>query len=71
VKVKYKPDESVERFKARLVIRRDQQVEGFDYGETFAHVAKMTSVSCFLVVVAAKGWTLHQMMSTMHYYMEI
>jgi len=60
-KVKYKFDGSIERCKARLVIRGDEQIEGFDYTESFAPIAKMTSVRTFLAVVAAKGWELHQM----------
>jgi len=43
------------------VIRGDEQVEDFDYFETFAPVAKMTNVRTFLVVAAAKGWELRQM----------
>jgi len=61
-RVKYNSDGSLEqRYKARLVIRGDEQVEGFDYHETFTPVAKMTSVQCFLSVAVAKGWELHQM----------
>jgi len=60
-KMKYHSDGSIERYKARLVIRGDKQVEGFDYTETFALVAKMASVRCFLTVAAARGWEPHQM----------
>jgi len=60
-KVKYKSDESIKRYKAHLVIWGDKQVEGFNYNETFARVATMISVRCFLLVEAARGWELHQM----------
>jgi len=49
------------RFKERLVIRGDHQVEGFDYNEMFTSVAKMTCVRCFLTVAINKGWELHQL----------
>ena len=58
-RVKYNTDESIQRYKARLVIHGDHKVEGFDNNETFAPVAKMTSVRIFLSVVIAKGWELH------------
>jgi len=60
-KVKYNSDDSIEWCNARLVIRSDEQVAGFDYNETFAPVAKMTTVRTFLAVAVAKGWALHQM----------
>ena len=50
----------IQRYKAPLVILGDHQVKGLDYNETFALVAKMTSMQCFLVVTVAKGWKLHQ-----------
>ena len=34
---------------------------GFDYNETFAPVENMTCVRCFLAIVVAKGWELHQL----------
>jgi len=48
-------------YKTRLVISVDHQIEGFDYNETFALVAKMTSVLCLLSIVVSKGWELHQL----------
>jgi len=59
-KIKYHFDDTVERFKARLVIFGNHQVAGIDYTETFALVAKMTTVRVFLVVAAAKNWQVHQ-----------
>jgi len=58
---KYRSDGTIERYKARLVIWDDHQVEGFEFHETFAPVAKMTRIQCFLAVAVAKGWELHQL----------
>ena len=54
-RVKYKSDGSIERCKARLVIRGDHQIEGFDFNKIFAPIAEMTSVWVFLSVAVAKG----------------
>ena len=60
-KVKYNIDGSINRYKARLVAKGYVQQHEIDYDETFAPVAKITSVRVLLVVAEGKGWRLHQM----------
>ena len=60
-KIKYNSDGTIERLKARLVILENHQIEGIDYIETFAPIAKMVTVRVFLAVTAAMNWEVHQM----------
>jgi len=60
-KIKYNYDGTVERFKARMVILGNHQVEVLDYNETFSLVAKMVTIRTTLTVAVARDWELHQM----------
>src|SRR5579875_989961 len=52
---------NVMRYKARLVARGFSQVEGVDFHETFAPVAKFTTIRCILAIGAAMDLEIHQM----------
>ena len=60
-KTKYNPDGSIERYKSRLVILGYKQVHGIDFTETFAPVAKLTTVRALLAVIAIQNWYVCQM----------
>jgi hypothetical protein len=60
-KIKTKSDGSIERYKARLVAKGYAQEYGIDYEETFAHVARITSVRSLLAIAAVHQWPLFQM----------
>jgi hypothetical protein len=48
------------RNKARLVTQGFSQVEGLDFGETFAPVARLDSSMILLAFAASKGFKLYQ-----------
>jgi hypothetical protein len=60
-KTKTKSDGTIEWYKARLIAKGYAQEYGIDYEETFALVARITSVLSFLAIVVVHQWPLFQM----------
>ena len=60
-KVKFVANGSIEKHKARFVARDFSQVEGVDYDETFAPVARYTSIRTIMAIAAEMVWKIHQM----------
>ena len=55
------PDGSIEKYKARFVARGFSQVEGVDYDETFAPIARYSSIRSVVSIATEMGWKIHQM----------
>ena len=53
--------EALKSIKARFVARGFSHREGVDYSETFAHVARYTSIRSVILIAAKMGWKIHPM----------
>jgi hypothetical protein len=60
-KIKQGTNGDVEHYKTRLVARGFTQTYRVDYNETFASVAKFTSIRCILALAALEDMEIHQM----------
>jgi hypothetical protein len=60
-KIKHVADGSIEKYKARFVTHGFSPKKGIDYEETFAHVARYTSIRTIIALAAKMKWKLHQM----------
>jgi hypothetical protein len=60
-KVKKVVDESVDKYKARFVARGFSKIEGIDYDDTFAPIARYSSIRSILSLSMQMGWCIHQM----------
>ena len=60
-KIKHVADGSTEKYKARFVARGFSQKEGIDYEETFAPIARYTSIKTIIALATKMKWKLHKM----------
>jgi hypothetical protein len=60
-KTKQGEDGEIMSNKARLIAQGYNQVEGLDFGETFALVARLEAIRILLAFAASKGFKLYQM----------
>ncbi|GJX84111.1 zinc finger, CCHC-type containing protein [Tanacetum coccineum] len=56
-----KVDGTINKFKARLVIQGFRQKEGIDYFDTYAPVARITTIRLLLALAAIHNLVIHQM----------
>ena len=60
-KHKFKADGTLERYKARWVLRGFTQHPGIDFDETFSLVVKPTIVCTLLSLALSHNWPIHQL----------
>ena len=58
---KIKVDESIDKYKARLVIKGYKQTEGLDYFDTYSPVTRINSIMMVLAIAALRNLEVHQM----------
>ena len=56
-----KPDGTIDKHKARLVVKGYRQKEGLDYFDTYSLVTRITSIRMLIALAAVHDLKIHQM----------
>lgn len=57
-RIKYKPDGSVDRYKARLVAKSFSQLLGLHFHENFSLVAKLVTIKIYFAIATSFNWAI-------------
>ena len=60
-KKKMKTDGTIDKYKARLVIKGYKQQKGLDYFDTYSPVSRITSIRMMLAIASMRNLAVHQM----------
>ncbi|CAJ2639700.1 unnamed protein product [Trifolium pratense] len=60
-RTKLNADCSINKYKARLVVKGYAQIFGVDYSDTFAPVSRLDTIRLVLAIAAQKGWKVFQL----------
>ena len=60
-KRKMKTDGTINKYKARLVIKGYKQKEGLDYFDTYSPVTRITSIRMVFAIATLRNLEIHQM----------
>jgi len=60
-RTKLNADCSINKYKARLVVKGYAQIFGVDYSDTFAPVARLDTIRLLLAIASQKGWKVFQL----------
>jgi len=55
-KAKFNLDGTIQKHKARLVVKGYSQQLGIDYNETFAPIARIYTIRALIALATQKGW---------------
>ncbi|MCQ7056711.1 hypothetical protein M9Y08_18315, partial [Clostridioides difficile] len=61
LKRKYKADGTIDKYKARLVVKGFRQTEGYDFFDTYSPVTRITSIRVLIAIAAMHDLEIHQM----------